>query len=155
MRFVLFFIFLALLSACGGKEFKIEIVNQSQHCSSESEQIELITTTQALEGVFDVHRLQTNPAERNYNFDQFVYVFVSAGIKRSAGYRYQLLDNKIEIDDKNIVLPLLLKAPYGDGRKMQLITSPCVLVKIDKNGVELSSSDLNISLPGNASVFNP
>ena len=67
-------------------------------------------------------------------FDGATYYLVSGGRKPSYGYYFQLLSTEAAWNNDELLLPLKMKEPEGIAATM--MTSPCVVVRLEGDDIE-------------------
>lgn len=124
---------MSLLSACGSqpaqKVYQVPSSLKSQQCFlTQSESQIWLEKKEEWEALPVAARQQFEPAEVDFN--QYNVLIISAGQKATAGYDLELTHWLLEQDHWQVTR--IVRQPPEGAMLAQVITSPCLLVKIPK-----------------------
>lgn len=126
----LVFMTFGLLMACNKSVVDVEIHQQFPRCGF----------VQPMINVVDPVRLKTNSSPAFYleglDFERHTYILVAAGTKPTVGYNYEQIGQQAFMDGNKVVLPIRLLSPRPNASQLQMLTSPCVLLAVDKKETE-------------------
>lgn len=137
---------LLLLSACLGnngaaqqEKLDLELLRSSNQCGfiSTVSYAVWISDTDTLQKYIDQiekNSLGSSPQPQEINFTSEGVLFVTMGQKPTAGYTISLADRVGTIADNIATIRLNWQEPEKDSVTAQVITSPCLFIKIKKGG---------------------
>lgn len=133
--FILIFSF--FMVACQSQSVLVESVANSHQCNNAVKKIDIIRSK------FTLNDLMSNPnvagsslSADEYDFERYLYIFIGAGNKPSAGYRYEQVGEQAIYTQGKVILPFVLIEPSANMMVAQILTSPCVLLRINRSTVE-------------------
>ena len=153
-------VYFCLLVACtqvigaGGKtditRMPVKIIFSGNQCACGQDEFgvkQLVTQTD-----IDSFMVQNNnktigiskPEADAIKLSQNVVVAVWMGQRPTAGYKMMLVDNLAQIEGNVAIIRLAVKTPKPESRVAQVVTSPCLLLKLPKanyNIIKLLSQD--------------
>ena len=137
--------------ACQSQTFFVERVMQSSQCNNFEKEIMVVEDQSLLiQLTAKENIINSQVVNAQYDVERYHYIFVGAGRKPSAGYRYKLLDEQALLNERQIILPVVLVEPAPNVLTAQVITSPCILLRMEKNQLQkYEIQDLKLTLKGN------
>lgn len=131
------FLIFALLVACREEPVNrsVELVYQSQQCRIQKPGLTVIETADTLESTLSAIRgLGVDASPVSIDFSSYFVLVVSAGQQPTAGTQLRLLSKEAVLIDGVLSVDVSIEEPTG--AVAQVITSPCILLSLLREGVE-------------------
>lgn len=134
------------LTACSQKSVQLETVLQANQCGFSQQKVAYISSDKQLRQLFK--STFNSPIKRldDIDFETSALILVSMGQKPSNGYSITLKSSEGSIENKALSIDIGFNKPAANSYNAQVITSPCVLYKINKqaiNSIKLNSTTMH------------
>jgi hypothetical protein len=121
-------------------EIPIALLHNSYSCETSDEEAKLtvISDQNTYEGLWRrINRSSLMPPSiPGTDFHRYVLVLVELGRRNNAGYGLILSASDATINSGEVTLPVTAITPQSDTLTPQVLVSPCLLVQINRQGVD-------------------
>lgn len=145
------------ISACSGPQLiPFSLIQESNQCHINTAKIVQISSQQAQHEFIKTYSLfKTSDTQQGLEtlFKQHAQhealFIVSHGTKPSSGYGFHIHGKQAELHDKRLTLPITLTSPAKGALSAQVMTSPCLVLGVDKHAdySSLVVDHLELDLP--------
>lgn len=140
-------VLLSALTLCGctlpltapTQEVPITLLHRSHSCGTSDERANLtvVSDQKTFDGLWRRinQSLLTPPPVPTTDFEQYILVLVELGRRNNAGHDLMLSAPAATRDGGALILPVTAIVPRPDAITPQVIVAPCLLVKVQRQGI--------------------
>lgn len=126
-----------MLSACRSEEVALTLVYQSSQCGNPMTGVTLLRDQGQFDAVFG--SASTGRPIPQIDFNSHMAVLVAMGMKPNSAYGLELMETVGQVVDDVLIVPVVQRGPEPGMMYAQVMTSPCMILTLDRDEVILSA----------------
>lgn len=123
----------------------VTVLLSSSFCGLQQESVHLINTQAQLTTLFESTSRSPSKTQQvpNIDFEQYAVLHLSVGVKPSAGYELRYNEAETIIRDGLAHIKVTSTSPAPNRMNAQVMTRPCLALKIEKRSIKKIELELN------------